>query len=88
MILCKTRRLSSTRLCSSKRRQVGQDTDRYAAVSRDDIIIVITLYQVPGENISFGQGEARRQSRGATAPEAGTVSADTSFYSAPNGVSP
>jgi 4-oxalocrotonate tautomerase len=29
-----------------------------AGVSPDDI--VITLYEVPGENISFGQGEAQR----------------------------
>jgi hypothetical protein len=27
-------------------------------VSPDDL--VITLYEVPGENISFGQGEAQR----------------------------
>ena len=29
-----------------------------AGVSADDIMI--TLYEVPGENISFGQGEAQR----------------------------
>ena len=29
-----------------------------AGVSPDDMLI--TLYEVPGENISFGQGEAQR----------------------------
>jgi hypothetical protein len=29
-----------------------------AAISQDDMLI--TLYEVPGENISFGQGEAQR----------------------------
>jgi phenylpyruvate tautomerase PptA (4-oxalocrotonate tautomerase family) len=49
-------RPKETRLALLK--DINRRVTATAAVSPDDIMI--TLYEVPGENISFGQGEAQR----------------------------
>jgi phenylpyruvate tautomerase PptA (4-oxalocrotonate tautomerase family) len=49
-------RPKETRLALLK--DINRRVSAAAAVSPDDIMI--TLYEVPGENISFGQGEAQR----------------------------
>jgi phenylpyruvate tautomerase PptA (4-oxalocrotonate tautomerase family) len=49
-------RPKETRLALLK--DINRRVAKAAAVSPDDIMI--TIYEVPGENISFGQGEAQR----------------------------
>jgi phenylpyruvate tautomerase PptA (4-oxalocrotonate tautomerase family) len=49
-------RPKETRLALLK--DINRRVAEAAAVSPDDIMI--TIYEVPGENISFGQGEAQR----------------------------
>jgi phenylpyruvate tautomerase PptA (4-oxalocrotonate tautomerase family) len=49
-------RPKETRLALLK--DINRRIAKAAAVSPDDIMI--TIYEVPGENISFGQGEAQR----------------------------
>jgi hypothetical protein len=49
-------RLKETRLALLK--EINTRVAAAAGVSPDDMLI--TLYEVPGENISFGQGEAQR----------------------------
>jgi phenylpyruvate tautomerase PptA (4-oxalocrotonate tautomerase family) len=49
-------RPKETRLALLK--DINRRVGAAAAVSPDDIMI--TIYEVPGENISFGQGEAQR----------------------------
>jgi phenylpyruvate tautomerase PptA (4-oxalocrotonate tautomerase family) len=52
------RRPKETRLALLK--DINTRVAAVAGVSPDDVMI--TLYEVPGENISFGQGEAQRAS--------------------------
>jgi hypothetical protein len=49
-------RLKQTRLALLK--DINNRITAAAGISPDDLMI--TLYEVPGENISFGQGEAQR----------------------------